>query len=114
MLKSIARYISGHLTTLALITGVLLGTVIFYGVSMSLQKMNDVYGPEYNAFFSHAVLSVVYETQRECGASGGNIGSGESKFKSTLIKQRSLTNKFVSQCEKNQKHGSCHRLCNEN
>ncbi|WP_249348623.1 methyl-accepting chemotaxis protein [Pseudoalteromonas citrea] len=103
MFKSIARYISGHLTTMALLPCVLLGAVIFYDVSMSLQRMNDAYDAEYNAFFSHAVLSVVHETQKERGASAGYIGSGGKKFKSTLIKQRSLTNKFVSQLEERSK-----------
>ncbi|WP_249930413.1 methyl-accepting chemotaxis protein [Pseudoalteromonas aurantia] len=103
MFKSIARYISGHLTTMALLPCVLLGAVIFYDVSMSLQRMNDAYDAEYNAFFSHAVLSVVHETQKERGASAGYIGSGGKKFKSTLTKQRSLTNKFVSQLEEKSK-----------
>ncbi|TMO65447.1 methyl-accepting chemotaxis protein [Pseudoalteromonas aurantia] len=88
---------------MALLPCVLLGAVIFYDVSMSLQRMNDAYDAEYNAFFSHAVLSVVHETQKERGASAGYIGSGGKKFKSTLTKQRSLTNKFVSQLEEKSK-----------
>jgi methyl-accepting chemotaxis protein len=59
--------------------------------------MNDAYDAEYNAFLSHAVLSVVHETQRERGASAGFIGSGGKTFQSELIQQRNETNKLLSQ-----------------
>ncbi|KZN46527.1 methyl-accepting chemotaxis protein [Pseudoalteromonas luteoviolacea] len=104
MLQAIARYVSSHMTTVVLLPCLLLGAVIFYDVSVSAKRMNDAYDAEYNAFLSHAVLSVIHETQKERGASAGFIGSKGAKFRDNLRQQRSQTDRLLASLKEKQKH----------
>ncbi|MBQ4852581.1 methyl-accepting chemotaxis protein [Pseudoalteromonas sp. MMG012] len=97
MLRAISKYISSHLTFVALLPCILLAAVVFYDVSMSLKRMNDAYEAEYNAFLSHAILGVVHESQKERGASAGLIASKGRKFKANLSQQRAATDRVIKE-----------------
>ena len=70
MFVAVAKKISSHLTLVVLLPCILLGAIITYDMSMAFKKMNNAYDAEYNAFLSHAVLSIVHETQKERELSG--------------------------------------------
>ena len=92
MFVAVAKKISSHLTLVVLLPCILLGAIIIYDMSMAFKKMNNAYDAEYNAFLSHAVLSIVHEMQKERGASAGYVGSNGAKFAQSLRAQRSDTN----------------------
>jgi methyl-accepting chemotaxis protein len=92
MFLAVAKKISSHLTLVVLLPCILLGAIITYDMSMAFKKMNNAYDAEYNAFLSHAVLSIVHETQKERGASAGFVGSNGAKFSQSLRTQRLDTN----------------------
>ena len=91
MFLAVAKKISSHLTLVVLLPCILLGAIITYDMSIAFKKMNDAYDAEYNAFLSHAVLSIVHEMQKERGASAGYVGSNGAKFAQSLRAQRSYT-----------------------
>ncbi|TLX47121.1 methyl-accepting chemotaxis protein [Pseudoalteromonas phenolica] len=92
MFLAVAKKISSHLTLVVLLPCILLGAIITYDMSMAFKKMNNAYDAEYNAFLSHAVLSIVHETQKERGASAGFVALNGAKFAQSLKALRSNTN----------------------
>ena len=103
MFLAVAKKISSHLTLVVLLPCILLGAIITYDMSMAFKKMNNAYDAEYNAFLSHAVLSIVHETQKERGASAGFVGSNGAKFGQSLRTQRSNTNAKLKTLRSTQK-----------
>ena len=103
MFVAVAKKISSHLTLVVLLPCILLGAIIIYDMSMAFKKMNNAYDAEYNAFLSHAVLSIVHEMQKERGASAGYVGSNGAKFAQSLRAQRSDTNTKLKALKSSQK-----------
>ncbi len=103
MFVAVAKKISSHLTLVVLLPCILLGAIIIYDMSMAFKKMNNAYDAEYNAFLSHAVLSIVHEMQKERGASAGYVGSNGAKFAKSLRAQRSDTNTKLKALKSSQK-----------
>ena len=103
MFLAVAKKISSHLTLVVLLPCILLGAIITYDMSIAFKKMNDAYDAEYNAFLSHAVLSIVHEMQKERGASAGYVGSNGAKFAQSLRTQRSDTNTKLKALKSSQK-----------
>ena len=87
-MNKIIKYLSPHLSVLALLPCVLLSGVMFYDIYHSYNRMQNAYETEYNAFMSHGVLKVVHEVQKERGATAGYLGSKGQKFSSQLKTQR--------------------------
>ncbi len=87
MKKWLIKYISSNLTAVVLLPCFLLAGVIFYDVSISLNKMSDAKQVESNAFLVHKVLNLVHETQKERGSSAGYLGSNGRLFKQDLSNQ---------------------------
>ena len=87
-MNKIIKYLSPHLSVLALLPCVLLSGVLAYDFYHSYHRMQNAYETEYNAFMSHGVLKVVHEVQKERGATAGYLGSKGQRFSSQLKTQR--------------------------
>lgn len=91
MRNLLAKVISSYLTLVVLMPVVLLGLVVAYDVTKSVARMNDAVEAQSNSLLSHAVLSLVHETQKERGTSAGYIGAQGSQFSQTLRQQHQTT-----------------------
>lgn len=87
-MQRLIKYISPHLSILALLPCVLLSGVMAYDIYNSYNRMENAYETEYNAFLSHGILKVVHEVQKERGTTAGYLGSKGSKFGTQLKVQR--------------------------
>lgn len=91
MRNLLAKIISSYLTLVVLMPVVLLGLVVAYDVTKSVERMSDAVEAQSNSLLSHAVLSLVHETQKERGTSAGYIGAQGSQFSQTLRQQHQTT-----------------------
>ena len=100
MFVAVAKKISSHLTLVVLLPCILLGAIITYDMSMAFKKMNNAYDAEYNAFLSHAVLSIVHETQKERELSGFYLQDKQSRQSAQFNSQQRSTDNLIQELVK--------------